>query len=131
MLDSGSSVRQRLNGQCKTPEVILLAPEFISIPAIKVTENGYAMSSRSPLEERDVAIWLLLQSVLVVGPGYFVEAPFGSLENVEPPMSINTVKMEIVIELTFCIHSGAGINHRQTARDTCRRGPLEACLKDC
>ena len=84
MFHSWRSVGQRLDSDRKAAKVILLTPVLVPVPAIEVSEDRNAMRARSPFQKRDVAIGLLLQTVLAIGPSNLVEAALCSLENIKP-----------------------------------------------
>jgi len=58
VLNSRGAVFKCLQGDAKASELVFLAEKLTSVPAIEVSKNSHSFSSRAPLHESDIVVWL-------------------------------------------------------------------------
>ena len=85
MLDSWSSVLQRLQRDAKATILVSLSFKLPSIPSVEISKNCKAFCSRAPLHEINVVIGLEVQTEFLVRSCDVLKTTFSSLENVKPP----------------------------------------------
>lgn len=69
-------------------KVILSCPKFIPIPCVEFAENRNRISTWCPLLVDDVAIWLNVETILLVGSSDIDETALGIFKNLKPSKKI-------------------------------------------
>lgn len=101
MLDSWSSIFKGFQSNGETSKIISFTEKFSPIPSVEVSKDSHSPSSRTPLHECDVVVWLNLKTKLFIRSCEIQDSSFSSLENVQP--SIIYYKNEI--KITYFLYS--------------------------